>query len=240
MLNPTAEQVANYLTDHPDFFVEREILLLGMHLPHTAPGTISLVERQAALMRERVATMERAMRDLHVHAQANENLASRMHRLALALMAAGDPCAVLEAARTRLCTDFNLVGALIALEDGQPLTAPCITPPQGAAWSALFELKNPQIPRTSGDLRELMISHGLPETASLAAIPLRGKGFRGALLLVKREPQGFRPDMGTLFLEQIGTLISTALERTTPPAAMPEREASPEEKRSPEMDSATC
>ncbi|TQV64319.1 MAG: DUF484 family protein [Halothiobacillaceae bacterium] len=212
----SAGQVATYLAEHPDFFVGHEALLPGMHLPHSAPGAISLVERQAALLRERVGTLERTLRDLQTHAETNEGLAARMHHLALALIAAAGPCEVLEAARVRLCTDFDLEGALIALEEGHPLSAPCILPPQGAAWAGLFELKDARILRTREAWRELLLHHGLPETASMAAIPLRGECFRGAMLLVKREPQGFRPDMGTLFLEQIGALVSAALERAYP------------------------
>lgn len=213
LLAPGEAEVAEYLAGHPDFFVGHEALLLGMRLPHTAPGAVSLVERQAALLRERVGTLEKTLRDLHTQAHANERLAARMHQLALALIAAGSPCEVLEAARTRLCTDFDLAGVLVGLEEGHPLVTPCSEPPQGAAWPPLFALQAPQMPRTSGTLRELLTAHGLPETASVAAIPLLGEGFRGAMLLVKREPQGFRPDMGTLFLEQIGDLVSAALAR---------------------------
>ncbi|MGK0673174.1 MAG: DUF484 family protein [Halothiobacillaceae bacterium] len=205
--------VAEYLAEHPDFFVGHEALLLSMRLPHTAPGTVSLIERQAALLRERVGVLDKALRELHAQALANERLAARMHQLALALIAADGPCEVLEAARTRLCTDFDLVGVLVGLEEGHALVTPCLTPPQGEVWSALFALKAPQMPRTTPSLRELLVAHGLPETASVAATPLRGKGFRGAMLLVKREPQGFAPDMGTLFLEQISDLVSAALDR---------------------------
>jgi uncharacterized protein YigA (DUF484 family) len=207
------DAVAEYLAEHPDFFVGHEALLLSMRLPHTAPGTVSLIERQAALLRERVNTLEKTLRDLHTLAHANERLAARMHQLALALIAADTPCEVLETARTRLCTDFDLAGVLVGLEDGHPLATACIEPPPSAAWSSLFALQSPQMPRTSGTLRELLTAYGLPETASVAAIPLRGEGFRGAMVLVKREPQGFRPDMGTLFLEQIGELVSAALAR---------------------------
>lgn len=207
------QAVADYLAEHPDFFADHENLLLSMRLPHTAPGTVSLIERQAVLLRERVNTLEKTLRELHTQAHANERLAARMHQLALALIAADSPCEVLEATRARLCTDFDLAGVLIALEKAPPLVTPCLAPPQGELWPALFALKAPQMPRTSPALRELLIAHGLPETASVAAIPLRGTGFVGAMLLVKREPQGFAPDMGTLFLEQISDLVSAALAR---------------------------
>ncbi|MEF3193694.1 MAG: DUF484 family protein [Halothiobacillaceae bacterium] len=205
--------VAEYLAEHPEFFVGHESLLLGMRLPHTAPGTVSLIERQTALLRERISTLEKALRDLHALAHANERLAACMHQLALALIAAGSPCEVLEAARTRLCTDFNLAGVLIGLEEGHALVTACVEPPQGTAWNSLFALQSPLIPRTNAALQELLATHGLPETASLAAIPLLGEGFRGAMLLIKHEPQGFSPDMGTLFLEQIRDLVCAALAR---------------------------
>ncbi|MEW6445240.1 MAG: DUF484 family protein [Pseudomonadota bacterium] len=223
VLPMTPDQIARYLSEHSDFFIDHEALLLSMKLPHTAAGAVSLVERQAAMLRERLQGLEHTLHALNDQARANESLARRMHRLALALIATDSPCEVVEAARTRLCTDFDLVAALIALEEGHPLTAPCIDAPRETAWTALFERDKPHIPRVQAELRELLLAHGLPETASVAAIPLRGEGFRGALLLVKREPQGFRPDMGTLFLEQIGDLLTTALARRDATAhAMPD------------------
>lgn len=206
-----AEAIAEYLATHPDFFVGREDLLLSLRLPHPTSGAISLIEHQAIRLRERVSQLEKTLHELHTLAYTNERLALRMHQLALALLAAHSPCEVIEITRTRLCSDFDLAGVLIGLEDEHPLATPCLSSSIDAAWPGLFALKHPQMPRTNAPLRELLLAHGLPETASVAAIPLRGEAFRGAMLLVKREPYGFSPDMGTLFLEQIGDLVSTAL-----------------------------
>ena len=69
----------------------------------------------------------------------------------------------------------------------------------------------------NSEIRELLLQHNLPETGSLAVVPFKDKsndsGTGGIILLVKREPQGFSPDMGSHFLEQISELLSVALSR---------------------------
>ena len=50
-----AQDIAQYLADHPDFFDQNPELLAGMQLPHPHNGqAISLVERQSLMLRERV------------------------------------------------------------------------------------------------------------------------------------------------------------------------------------------
>jgi hypothetical protein len=54
---PNAEQVAQYLRDNPDFFVEQSDLLCDLTLPHDSGRAISLVERQVHLFREQRDTL---------------------------------------------------------------------------------------------------------------------------------------------------------------------------------------
>ena len=42
----SADDVASFLTQHPDFFEDRKELLETMEIPHGGAGSISLVERQ--------------------------------------------------------------------------------------------------------------------------------------------------------------------------------------------------
>jgi uncharacterized protein YigA (DUF484 family) len=46
-------QVADFLSNNPEFFEDRDALLLSMSLPHQQGGAVSLVEKQVALLRER-------------------------------------------------------------------------------------------------------------------------------------------------------------------------------------------
>ena len=49
----SADDVAQYLKQHPDFFDSHPELLEHLHVPHGGNGTVSLVERQLKVLRER-------------------------------------------------------------------------------------------------------------------------------------------------------------------------------------------
>ena len=49
----TDEQVVAYLKDNPAFFIDQDDLLAQLRIPHLRGSSISLVERQVAVLRER-------------------------------------------------------------------------------------------------------------------------------------------------------------------------------------------
>jgi uncharacterized protein YigA (DUF484 family) len=48
---------------------------------------------------------------------------------------------------------------------------------------------------------------------SFAYVPLRGDKVFGLLVLASEDPQRFYPEMGTLYLERLGELVSTGFGR---------------------------
>ena len=72
----TADDVVQYLRDHPDFFQQRIGLFTEMLLPNPHEGNaVSLVERQSALLRERVRALEARLAELLQIGRDNDNLA---------------------------------------------------------------------------------------------------------------------------------------------------------------------
>ena len=59
-----AEAIAAYLRDHPAFFVEHEELLPALRIPHQRGDTVSLVERQLKLLRDRNIEMRHRLSQL--------------------------------------------------------------------------------------------------------------------------------------------------------------------------------
>lgn len=221
------DQVALYLENHPNFFQNHEHLLAALNFPQSSGGTVSLAARQAEILRDKMRVNEKKLHDLHSQALANEQRAQRLHRIALTLIRSSQPHVMLHDVCAQLSQEFDLAGALINLESNA-LGEESSNKPElvtfirdDAGWKHLAKLATPIIPRMNNELRELMVKHGFPETGSVAAIPLwtrsaegtRDTSMSGTLLLVKREPHGFSPDMGILFLEQIGELVSAALSR---------------------------
>jgi len=235
-----AELVGQYLQNNPDFFVTQEHLLTKLSFPQADNGTLSLVGRQSELLREKQNTLEQALHNLHSEAQANEYRSLHLHRLAVHLVSAHSPCLMLQTLREHLCLNFDLAAALLHLDRSsdtvQALYAQCpeldfesnIGSALTTAWESLYHLNTPQIPRNNNDLRQILRRHSLPETGSTAVIPIDAMRANdqadtpterlGILLLIKRNPQGFSPDMGKLFLEQIGELVSASLARLSLPS----------------------
>jgi len=69
--------VAEYLQTYPDFFERNGPLLAKLRLPHLrdAGTTVSLVERQVEVLRERTQSLERKLKELVDVARANDALA---------------------------------------------------------------------------------------------------------------------------------------------------------------------
>jgi hypothetical protein len=68
------EVIVSYLEDNPDFFNQHIELLAGLRLSDSHRGTVSLVERQQTILREKVVSLEEEITQLMVIASQNEQL----------------------------------------------------------------------------------------------------------------------------------------------------------------------
>ncbi len=81
-MNPiTEDDIANFLVNTPDFFERHAELLSAVKLnsPHSHRA-VSLQERQAEMMREKIRALELRMMDMMRHGTENEVLIERMQR----------------------------------------------------------------------------------------------------------------------------------------------------------------
>ena len=98
-----AKDVADYLEQHPDFFIEHDSLLLKMQIAHGSGDAISMLEYQTDRMREQNLILQEKLRTLVSVARENDRLGERIHRLTLRLLAAKNIDDVIE----KLETSFN-------------------------------------------------------------------------------------------------------------------------------------
>src|SRR6185436_5879274 len=118
------DSIADYLKSHPDFFERHGTLVLGLKLPHRAGGaTISLVERQVSMLRQRNAQLERQLKDLVAVAKQNDVLVEKIHQLCLKLMRAPTLLQRLERLETGLREDFAAERAVLVLFPAAPAEA---------------------------------------------------------------------------------------------------------------------
>ncbi len=84
----SSEQATHdYLAAHPDFFEHHATLLGTLHLPHATGGTVSLIERQISVLRQKNLKLEKKLQELIDVARANDLLAAKIHELAMQLLA---------------------------------------------------------------------------------------------------------------------------------------------------------
>ena len=71
----TEQDIADYLKNHPDFFIHRPELLQQLTIPHShEDGTISLVEAQLAQQREQIKTLTQLLEKFHLLAHQEADI----------------------------------------------------------------------------------------------------------------------------------------------------------------------
>src|SRR5450432_3300863 len=109
--------VAEYLQTYPDFFERNSQLLTKLRLPHVrdVAATVSLVERQVEVLRERNQSLERKLKELVDVARANDALANRIHRLSQRLIRAHTLLETINAVEASLREDFEAMHSVLLL-----------------------------------------------------------------------------------------------------------------------------
>lgn len=213
---PSAESVADFLRERPDFFVEHEELLTSLRLPHQRGDTVSLVERQMKLLRERNVEMRHRLSQLMDVARDNDRLFDKTRRLILALMDAGSLEEVVIAVEDSLRQDFQVpFVSLILFHEVPTPVGRSVTSAQAqeAIGGLLTEGKS-----VAGTLRdhELDFVFGQEQREQIGSTALVTlEAGQGVLVIASRDPQHYKSSVGTLFLSYIGEVLSRVLPRHT-------------------------
>jgi len=109
--------VTQYLETYPDFFERNVVLLAKLRLPHLreSSATVSLVERQVEVLRDRNQALERRLVELVDVARANDALANRIHCLSQRLIRGRTLLETINAVETSLREDFDARNSVLLL-----------------------------------------------------------------------------------------------------------------------------
>ncbi|SDU36466.1 DUF484 family protein [Halopseudomonas salegens] len=211
---PTAEQVASYLRRHPAFFAEHDDLLPELIIPHERGHSISLVERQVKLLRERNIEMRNRLNQLMDVARDNDRLFEKSRRLILDLLEADSQEQIIAQVEDSLRNDFQVPFASLILfsETERFSNAHCVT--HQAAREAIGHLLDSG-KTLSGILRPeelaFLFGDGGKDVASCALSPIQHQGLHGVLALGSRDPGHYKQASGTLFLGFIADALGRLL-----------------------------
>ncbi|HZX32484.1 MAG TPA: DUF484 family protein [Rhodocyclaceae bacterium] len=214
-----ADDVARFLQANPDFFDQYADLLAHLNVPHPHGGrAISLNERQMLVMRETNKQLEGKLAELIAFGEENDAISEKVHRLSVALIAAETFQAVIHLLNFHLCDDFAVPHVALRLWD-KPADIEDL--PEFAAVSEELQvfaetLARPYCGSTAGFGTASWFGEHAPHIRSQALIALRnGGGTIGMIALGSEDTQRFYADMGTLYLERLGEMVSAALARVT-------------------------
>jgi len=218
----TEDDIADFLASRPDFFERHAELLASVRLSSGHGNrAVSLPERQASLLREKIKGLESRVVEMIGHGQDNRVIAGKMQswtrRLLQTAQARDLPGAIVQG----LAGEFQIPQAALRLwgVDGIHARESFALDVSSDVQSFAASLGAPYCGVNAG----FEAARWLPEAAqaqSLALVPLRaGKNAPvfGLLVLASPDAQRFHSGMGTEFLERLGELAGAALSRLQAP-----------------------
>ena len=212
----SADQVTSYLRSYPHFFEQHASLLTEIYLPSPhGTGAISLAERQQLAQRDKIRVLEAKLDSLIGYAQENDTISEKVHTLSVNLLKN---------------TGFENLQTIIAQSMQQDFA---VTQSAIRIWASPTNTESTQPPEFTPENKDFIewasalekphcgampnIAAGLlnDALASYAYIPLYyGNDERqvfGVLMLGSEDAQRFNKEMGLMYLERMGDLVSASL-----------------------------
>ena len=218
-MNPiTEDDIAQFLIHTPDFFERHAELLSAVQRTSPHGGrAVSLQERQAEMLREKIKLLELRLMEMMRHGNENMLIADKVQRWARQMFLVGRPVDLPAALLAGLQSQFAVPQAALKLWDVAEVYAqePFAQGASEDARSLASSLSAPYCGVNSG----FDVLHWLEEperVQSLALLPLRAapqEAAFGLLVLASPDSQRYQAGMATDFLERIGELAAAALSR---------------------------
>ncbi len=222
-VNPiTEDDIAQFLANTPGFF-ERHAELLGS-ITITSPHgmrAVSLQERQAEMLREKIKGLEHRIMDMVRHGNENAAIGDKVHQWSRALLEVRDAAALPRAVEQGMQQLFDVPQVALRLWGLAPAhaDAPCT---QGVSEDVRSFASSLTMPFCGPNLG-FEATAWLAEPAqaqSLALLPLRRGAIDsadepafGLLVLGSPDVHRFEATMGTEYLARMAELASAALSR---------------------------
>ncbi len=213
-----ADDVAAYLREHPEFFLQQDDLLAELSLPHESGNAISLLERQVTILRERGIEARQKLNNLLENARNNDQLFDTTRNLVLALLRAKNVTEIADVAVDQLSNHDSIDACEIILVDHPDLqVANSIRTDSLASlkhrYGDVFRLKRTHC----GALEQEHIDwlfHNNDSVQSTALCPVISNGEILALLALGNHAENyFNVNLDTLFLDFIGHVVGAVLDR---------------------------
>lgn len=212
-------KIVQYLLDHPEFFERHAELLSNVKLFDIhGQKAISLQERQAFLLREKIKQHEQRIIDMIRYGNENLTTANRLHQWILSMLQCRDLEKLPQVCCTALQENFFIPQISIRLWGVKTnfKEYPFAQPVSSSFHATMGQIKTPYVGINNSPEASKWLNS--PEyAASIALLPLfmgqkntASKNF-GMLIFASPDSQRFTTHMGTDFLSKIAEVASSAL-----------------------------
>ena len=215
------KDVAAYLLANPDFFVDRDRLLLKIQVPHKSKGTISLVEKQLDVIRDRQKKTRRQLKEFVENAERNKEIFDKSRKLILSMMAAKQSSEFFAALEKGLKRDFGCkANSLMVFGKPKQINHFTSRIPAESARKYVGALMQSKVP-TLGTLRpreqDFLFRDQSEKVKSAAVLTIRDKNKHlGMLAIGSSDMEYFTADMDTLFINFIAETLGKLLPQHLP------------------------
>lgn len=213
------DEIVTYLQSHEDFLQRHPRAFEALQVSHDTGSAVSLIERQVQSLRLQNQQMHVHLAELINTARENEQRVQHLNSLASVLIAADTPKALVDGLRRCAHKELSVDAIFLGIVGGEDVNVGGINAlrrdsEQMKGVANAFRRGKPFCgPLSEAQIKALFPESGDTPPQSAALIPL-GKGeVRGVLVLGSRDSKSFVPEMGTMFLELMGELVTTACRR---------------------------
>ena len=215
------KDVAAYLLANPDFFVDRDQLLLKIQVPHKSKGTISLVEKQLDVIRDRQKKTSRQLKEFVENAERNKEIFDKSRKLILSMMAAKRSSEFFAALEKGLKRDFGCkANSLVVF--GKPkqinhFTSRITAESAKKYVGTLMQSKVPTLGTLQPREQDFLFRDQSKTVKSAAVLTIRDKNkYLGLLAIGSGDTEYFTPDMDALFINFIAETLGKLLPQHLP------------------------
>lgn len=211
-------EVAQYLKQHPQFFDEYADMLADIYVPHPHGGrAIPISERQIVTLRDKNHILQDKLRELIKFGEENDVISEKMHRLSIMFLSFTHLNDFLSELSSILRDNFSVPHVALRLWNinSDNLEISKFINTNAETHTITNRLLHPYCgPQLTDEIKD-WFGESAAHLRSFSMIPLRIRQTIGLLVLASEEPQRFYPEMGTLYLQRLGDLVSTAISRYT-------------------------
>lgn len=215
----SADQVVEYLKNHPDFFSNQDELLADITLPHESGKAISLLERQVTILRDRGIEARRKLNNLLENARNNDQLFDTTRNLVLALLRANNFTEISDVTQDQLAnhTSIDACEVIVVRQNGLNVSDSVRTETHDflqQEFGDVFRLKRTHCGAISADKVNYLFPSTGANVKSTALCPVIHNGEVLALLAFgNQEENYFNVNLDTLFLDFIGHVVGAVLQK---------------------------